>query len=180
MLKRIIVLFLISSLLVSCGNDDAKKESKSEGQNNRLEQVKMQIKFYRDSMKTAGVDHLSFYSLEYISHDTLVADTAVADSAKMILSIGEFNANADKYVDKEVEIKGIVDHVCKHGGKKILLVSDDGDIHVFSKERFNEDLVGSELIVKGKVIEKRIDEAYLLKWEEDAINEHKEGKEGEK
>ena len=79
-------------------------------------------------------------------------------------------------MNKEIKLKGIVDHVCKHGGKKILLVSDDGDAHVFSEERFNEALMGNEIIVTGVVLEERIDEAYLLKMEEDNIKSHSEGK----
>ena len=63
--------------------------------------------------------------------------------------------------------------------KKILLVTDEGDAHVFSDERFEESLKGSEIIVTGIVLEDRIDEAYLLKMEEDNIKSHSEGKSNE-
>lgn len=92
------------------------------------------------------------------------------------LALGEFDIKAGKYINKEVQLKGIVDHVCKHGGKKLFLVTDDGDAHVFSDERFEEALKGSEIIVNGIVEEERIDEAYLLKLEEDNIKSHSEGK----
>lgn len=91
------------------------------------------------------------------------------------LALAEFNTKAGDYVNKEVEVKGIVDHVCKHGGKKLLLVTDNGDVHVTSDTRFEEALMGSEIALKGVVKEERIDEAYCLKMEEDNIKSHSEG-----
>ena len=95
------------------------------------------------------------------------------------LALADFDEKAGNFVDKEVKVKGIVDHVCKHGGKKLLLVTDEGDAHVFSDERFDEALKGSEIVVTGVVEEERIDEAYLLKMEEDNIKSHSEGKSNE-
>lgn len=92
------------------------------------------------------------------------------------LSIAEFNTKAGDFVGAEVRVKGIVDHVCKHGGKKILLVNDDGDIHITSEERFPEELVGEEIYVNGIVEEFRVDEGYCLQMDEDNIKSHKEGK----
>ncbi|SDX90670.1 hypothetical protein SAMN05444411_11164 [Lutibacter oricola] len=95
------------------------------------------------------------------------------------IALGEFDSKAGDYINKEIKVNGIVDHVCKHGGKKILLVTDNGDAHVFSEERFDEALKGSEITVTGVVLEDRIDEAYLLKLEEDNIKSHSEGKSNE-
>ena len=92
------------------------------------------------------------------------------------LALGDFDIKAGEFVNKEVNLTGIVDHVCKHGGKKLLIVDDNGDAHVFSDERFDEALKGSEITVTGIVEEERIDEAYLLKLEEDNIKSHSEGK----
>jgi len=91
------------------------------------------------------------------------------------LTIAEFNTDAGKYLDKEVEIKGIVDHVCKHGGKKIFFVDNEDDLHINSETRFEEDLNGSKLIVTGIVREFRVDEAYCLQMEEDNIKNHEAG-----
>lgn len=95
------------------------------------------------------------------------------------LTLGEFDSKAADFVSKEIKVQGIVDHVCKHGGKKILLVTDEGDAHIFSEERFDEALMGNEITVTGVVLEERIDEAYLLKMEEDNIKSHSEGKSNE-
>jgi hypothetical protein len=91
------------------------------------------------------------------------------------IKVGEFDGIAGKYVDKEVKVKGIVDHVCRHGGKRILLVDDDSDLHIDSETRFDDELMGSEIVVTGIVREFRVDEAYCLKMEEDNIQSHKEG-----
>ncbi len=93
-----------------------------------------------------------------------------------LLAIADFDAKAGNFVSKEVKISGIVDHVCKHGGKKLLLATDDGKVHVTSDERFEEALKGSEIALNGVVVEERIDEAYCLKMEEDNIKSHSEGK----
>ena len=108
------------------------------------------------------------------------ADTAAVEVVETpVLALGEFDSKAGDFVSKEIKVQGIVDHVCKHGGKKILLVTDEGDAHIFSEERFDEALKGNEITVTGVVLEERIDEAYLLKMEEDNIKSHSEGKSNE-
>lgn len=92
-----------------------------------------------------------------------------------MVTLGEFDTKAGEFIGKEIEVTGIVDHVCKHGGKKVLLITDEGDAHVVSDERFDEALTGSEVKLIGVVLEERIDEAYLLKMEEDNIKSHSEG-----
>lgn len=91
------------------------------------------------------------------------------------IALGEFDTKAGDFISKEVKVTGIVDHICKHGGKKILLVTDEGDVHITSEERFDEALMGSELELTGVVLEERIDESYLLKMEDDNIKSHSEG-----
>ncbi len=95
---------------------------------------------------------------------------------KPMIALVDFDTKAGDFVDKEVQIKGIVDHVCKHGGKKLLLVNDEGDVHVDSETRFDDALVGDEITVNGVVTEFRVDEAFILQKEEDHIQNHKEGK----
>lgn len=93
-----------------------------------------------------------------------------------MLSIADFDTEAGNYVNEEVQLEGIVDHVCKHGGKKLLLVNDDGDVHITTDEdRFSDDLIGEEIIVNGIVEEFRVDEEYCLQMEEDNIKNHSEG-----
>ena len=112
--------------------------------------------------------------------ETIETETEAVEKLNVpTLALNEFDEKAGDFVNKEVLVKGIVDHVCKHGGKKILLVTDDGDVHVTSDERFDENLKGSEIVLKGIVLEERIDEAYCLQMEEDNIKSHSEGKSNE-
>jgi len=109
--------------------------------------------------------------------DKKAGDTnKTAETAEIpFLALGEFDAKAGEFVNKEVKVKGIVDHVCKHSGKKVFLVTDKGDVHINGEERFDEALTGNEITFTGIVVEERIDEAYCLKMEEDNIKSHKEG-----
>jgi len=90
-----------------------------------------------------------------------------AEATEILMS--DFDAKAANLVGKEVKVSGIVDHVCKHGGKKILLVDGDNSIHVFNDNRYDEALSGSKISVIGVVEEERVDSVYLaerLKHEE--------------
>lgn len=94
---------------------------------------------------------------------------------KPVLALAEFDTNAGNYVNEEVKVSGIVDHVCKHGGKKLLLVNDVGDVHVESETRFDDAMVGDEISLTGIVKEFKVDEAYCLQKEDDHLQNHKEG-----
>jgi len=98
-----------------------------------------------------------------------------SDYEAPFLALGEFDTKAGDFVNKEVKIQGIVDHVCKHSGKKLLVVTDDGSVHITSDTRFNDALQGSEIALTGIVLEERIDESYCLQMEEDNIKSHTEG-----
>ena len=92
------------------------------------------------------------------------------------ISIDNFDIKAGEFVNQKIAITGIVDHICKHGGKKLLLVSDNTKIHVTSNKRFEDTLIGSEITLSGIVKEEIIDEAYCLKLENDNIKNHSEGR----
>lgn len=109
------------------------------------------------------------------SEETNQETVQISAAELPVVTIGTFDAEAGNYVDQEVKVSGIVDHLCKHGGKKLFMVSDDGDLHVESEERFDEELSGLDITVNGIVREFRVDEAYCLKMEEDNIQSHKTG-----
>jgi len=90
------------------------------------------------------------------------------------MEVSHFAEKADGLVGKEVEISGMVTHVCKHGGKKMFLMSDDPDVQVkiITGEKvaaFPAELEGSNVWVVGIV------EAEEIEVEED----HEEGEEHE-
>lgn len=100
-------------------------------------------------------------------------ETAKTDET--VMNLQDFNTQAGEWVGKEIQVVGIVDHVCKHGGKRLFLVDDNADVHVDSDIRFDEAMVGDSIIVKGIVKEMRYDEAYCLKEEQNYMQKHKEG-----
>lgn len=97
--------------------------------------------------------------------------TATADSttAPAALSIDEVLAQADSLTGKEVSIQGICTHTCKHGATKMFLMGSD-DTKMLRVEAgklgsFDTKCVNSIVDVKGKLMEQRVDEAYLKDWE---------------
>lgn len=95
------------------------------------------------------------------------------------IDIAAFDIDAGQYVDREIEVSGIVDHVCKHSGKKLKLVTDGASVHVESETRFDDTLIGNEINLNGIVRELRVDESYCLQMEDDNIKKHKEGETNE-
>ncbi len=87
-------------------------------------------------------------------------DTVSKIEAINMIKIKDFDSLASSLVGKKVLVKGLVDHVCKHGGKKILLADDDAHLRVKNDVRFEDSLVGSEVRVVGVVTEFKLDEDY--------------------
>jgi hypothetical protein len=88
----------------------------------------------------------------------------------LLLKIADFANGAADMVDKEVEVSGLVDHICKHGGKKMHLVAGDeseASLHIVSDEAFSEELEGQYVKVKGVVVEEQITMETIAKWEEE-------------
>ena len=115
--------------------------------------------------------------------DSTKVDTTInavnEDADIPVVALSDFDKDAGNFVGKKIEVTGLVDHVCKHGGKKILLVNDSSDVHVESETRFEDTLVGNTVSVIGIVKEFKVDEAYCQKMEKEELNEHSEGKDKE-
>lgn len=109
------------------------------------------------------------------NNDTTIVAGAEAPSINLV----DFEAKAGEFVGKKINITGIVDHVCKHGGKKILLVDGDNSLHIFNDERFDEEIAGSNISLTGIVEEEKIDEAYLTEWWNHSQESHSEGTEND-
>ncbi|MEE4311767.1 MAG: hypothetical protein V2J62_07830 [candidate division KSB1 bacterium] len=86
------------------------------------------------------------------------------------LTVSDITAKTADYVGQEVSITGTVEHVCRHGGKRMFMIGED------PKDRFkitpgpevgtfDISLEGSDVRVVGVVQEQVIDEAYLDNWE---------------
>ena len=86
------------------------------------------------------------------------------------LAIVDFDNEAGNLVGKEVQISGLVNHACKHGGKRMFLIDTETEqtVKIEAGENiasFDAELEGSEVIVNGIINELIIDEAYLIEWE---------------
>ncbi len=104
------------------------------------------------------------------TNDKKVVDTVIS------VSIKDFDSLAPSMVGKNVVVKGLVDHVCKHGGKKLMLVKDNAHLKIMHNERFNDSLTGNEVTVVGLVKEFKLDEDYCEHADETNAKALKEGK----
>ena len=81
-------------------------------------------------------------------------------------------------VGKQIKVRGIVTHVCKHAGKKCFITGESGkgSLQVMAKGKigsFDQELVGTEIEVIGIVQEHRIAKDVIDSHERNA----QEGKE---
>ena len=88
----------------------------------------------------------------------------------VVIPLGDFKEKAGDYIGKTIIIRGLVDHVCEHGGKKMFLVEEESDarVKVVPNEEmaaFKQDMVGETVEVVGVVKEFRVDEDYLTERE---------------
>lgn len=120
---------------------------------------------------------LTFVACKNTEDNENVADNDSTVVTNTVIALEDFDAQVADFVDSEIEISGIVDHVCKHGGKKILLVNENGNasVHVESDVRFEDTLTGTNVTVIGIVREFVVDEAYCQQLENDAIAQHSDG-----
>ncbi len=105
------------------------------------------------------------------------------ETAEMIpaakLTVEQLNKDAEKYVDKIVEVTGTVVHVCKHGGKRMFLIGEDPEqrFKFTAGDKvgsFDVKLEGSDVIAWGIVEEQKVDAAYLDEWEKNVTSEKPE------
>ena len=105
-------------------------------------------------------------------------DDAKANDDIITINVKDLSGHEADYVGKEFYLTGIVDHVCKHGGKKAVLASDDGevDFHVMAGNKiskFDRKIEGDEIKVLVTMTEEHIDESYAIRWEEEVKKHHK-------
>jgi hypothetical protein len=97
--------------------------------------------------------------------------TAVVDEVALI-SVADFDQEAGNYVGKKIQMEGTIDHVCKHGGQRAFLVNTDSESRIKltpdeTLAAFNTEMEGNQVVIVGVVEEQRIDEAYIMEWEQE-------------
>ncbi|PKP09738.1 MAG: hypothetical protein CVU09_10595 [Bacteroidetes bacterium HGW-Bacteroidetes-4] len=98
------------------------------------------------------------------------------------ITVDSFLVVAADFVGKEITVKGTVDHICKHGGKRVKIFGENPDntLHGEASEStgaFNAELEGSEVCLTGIVAESKMDLAYVEEYEKnllEAIEKNKE------
>ena len=105
------------------------------------------------------------------SSSTSNNDSATTNSTN-VLTIDQLLTDADSLQGTDVVIEGVCTHTCQHGATKIFLMGSD-DTKIIRIEAgqlgsFDTKCVNSIVKVWGKLVEQRIDEAYLQKWESQA------------
>ncbi len=83
------------------------------------------------------------------------------------MSVSELNESIDTLVGKEVTVWGMVDHVCKHGGTKMVIFDTitEESIHIVAGESGNfraDEVMGEIVSATGIVEEFVVDDAYIL------------------
>ncbi len=105
-----------------------------------------------------------------------VADNEAIQEQVVEIKLSEFKEKAPELVGKKIMFTGLVDHTCKHGGKRMFLVDENSDAHLKVEAgedigSFDAELTGSTVKVIGVVSEKIIDAAYLDEWEAETKKE---------
>lgn len=89
-----------------------------------------------------------------------------------ILTVETFIAEADSLVGDTVTVEGICSHLCKHGGRKAFLMSNDSTELIRCEATgeiggaFSPDCPGKKLTVLGIVCEERLSEDDIRAMEE--------------
>ena len=117
--------------------------------------------------------------------ETTDAETTEQVAELSTIDINNFDATASDFTEKTIVIEGTCVHTCKHGGGKMHIVGDNPDNRVVimatdESGKFNADMEGIKYNIVGKIIETRIDSAYLAKWEEEVLAGDTEGGDGVK
>jgi len=86
------------------------------------------------------------------------------------VNLADIMGNPGDYVGKPILVSGTVDHVCRHGGKKMFIVDQNAGnrirINVGNNiPSFDVELEGNDLVIEGIFQELVVDDDYLSKWE---------------
>lgn len=112
-----------------------------------------------------------------------------AQNTLIEVSLHDLLADSESFLGKEISIKGTVDHVCEHGGKKMFVFGESPEDRIKiipdqNMSSFEIELVGSDVIVQGVLIEElRVDDEYIAKRKNelsDDSNKNQEELDGEK
>lgn len=67
------------------------------------------------------------------------------------VEVAEILENPDKYDGEKLMVKGIVTHVCKHGGQKLFIMNDDSDQQI--RVNTSDDISEFDVELEGSAVE---------------------------
>lgn len=84
-----------------------------------------------------------------------------------VFTVDDLLASAEELVDRTITVEGHCKHVCARSGKKLFLEgsADSISIRAEAGKPFRQECINKDVRVTGKLIEEKIDEAYLTSWE---------------
>jgi hypothetical protein len=97
------------------------------------------------------------------------------------LTVDQFFEKGEALLGKEITIKGTIDHVCAHGGKKMFIQGStpENRLRINAGDdiaSFDVAFEGSTMQVTGKADMLKMDSAYLANWEQELIEgSHEKG-----
>ena len=76
------------------------------------------------------------------------------DTKAVAVSVDDLLASPQKYIDKKIDLSGLVVHTCKHSGKKMFLKGSNDSVYVKVEagdkiSKFEPGLEGSNVIATG-------------------------------
>lgn len=112
-------------------------------------------------------------------------DTKTDKTEVTKVTVDQFFSKGEELVGKTIIVEGSVDHVCKHGGKRMFLVGStpENRLKVTTGDdiaSFDVAFEGNTMVVEGKVEMMKMDSAYLANWETELIEGAEKGVEHEK
>lgn len=123
-------------------------------------------------------------SVAFVACNNNQTENQDAVAEEKVMTVDELQANLENLVDSMVVFKGEVDHVCKHGGTKMVVFNPETDnsIHVDAGESGNfraDQVANHNVIVWGKVEEMRVDDAYIEEMQAELDADIAKGGDGE-
>ncbi len=94
-----------------------------------------------------------------------------------VFTVDDLLTSAEQLTNKTITVEGECSHLCTHSGKKLFLEgsADSVIIRAESDKPFRQECINKRVIITGKLIEERIDEAYLTNWENETDTAAHEG-----
>lgn len=118
-----------------------------------------------------GILLLSVVCLGFVSCGNGDGQTQTTTTTTSALEVDHLLRQAETLTSDTVTVEGICTHICARGGGKLFLMGSD-DTKTIRVEagrsigRFPQEVVNNIVSVKGHLVEQRVDEAYLVRWEE--------------